>query len=105
MGEQLAHDQHVAGTRGDVGQRRVQLGIAVVGIDKEYLVARVRVLVIVVPGAFEFGLVRAGEDDDAAVAGKDVGEVHENDKIVAEDAAVADLVAPGLPAAVLARAV
>ena len=46
-----------------------------------------------VRGAGEFALVRAGHDDQAAIAGVHVGQVEEADDVVAVDAAVADVVA------------
>ena len=58
-----------------------------------------------VPGAIKHAFVRAGDDEETPVAWMNVGEVGEADGVVAEDASVADFVADGVPAEIVAGAV
>ena len=45
-------------------------------------------------GPVEMGLVRAGQDDEAAVAGEDIAQVEEKNKVRAADLAVFEVIAP-----------
>ena len=57
------------------------------------------------PGAIKHTFVRAGDDEETPVAWMYVGEIGKADGVVAKDASVADFVADGVPAEIVAGAV
>ena len=94
MGDEFVHDDDVASFGCDVDHA---FGDVVAVFDQAVLKE--------VPGAVKHALVRAGDDEETSVARVYVGEVGEADGVVAEDASVADFVADGVPAEIVAGAV
>ena len=94
VGDEFIHDDDVAGFGGDVHHA---FGDVVAVFDQAVLKE--------VPGAVKHAFVRAGDDEETSVARMHVGEVGEADGVVTEDASVADFVADGVPAEIVAGAV
>lgn len=94
VGDEFVHDDDVTGFGCDVDHA---FGDVVAVFDQAVLKE--------VPGAIKHAFVRAGDDEETPVARMYVGEIGEADGVVAKDASVADFVADGVPAEIVAGAV
>ena len=90
MDDQLGNDDHVPGLGVEIGHALGDFG-RVVGVVVRAILIAARVEHFQRAG--EVGLVRAGQDDETAVARLYIRQVKEKDQVIAGNAAVVDLVA------------
>ena len=88
VGEVFGHDDHVAGSRRGIGHSFGHFSAEIIVVVPP--VGGVASWIEVVMFAQEIGLVRAGYDDEPAVAGENVGQIKEKHQVVVVYFAVLD---------------
>ena len=88
VGQVFGHDDHVASSRRKIGHSFGHFGAEIIVVVSPVCGVALRIEVVIC--AREIGLVRAGYDNEPAVAGENIGQIKEKHQVIVVYFAVLD---------------